>query len=133
MTTEAERQAANVTPPMASATPAEGVTALATSTTSATFDLDSYPEFFGRYVDLKADGGKIYVVFDNDSTGSINESTTGASISAATTEATCWPITDGETLSVRLEKTTHRYLHVKAASGTPTLRIRTSSPRGPRT
>jgi hypothetical protein len=118
---------------MASTTPAEGVTALSTSTASATHDLNSYPEFFGRYVDLKADGGKIYVVFDTDSTGSINEATTGATVATATTEATCWPIADGETLSVRLEKTTHRYLHVKAASGTPTLRIRTSSPRGPRT
>lgn len=133
MSGEAERQAQNVTPPMASATPATGVTALATSTASATFDLGSYPAFFGRFVALQADGGKIYVVFDDDSTGSINEATTGASIAAGTTEAIPWAIPDGATLNVRLERTTHRYMHVKAASGTPTLRMRTTTPIGPRT
>src|SRR5687767_4250294 len=109
---------------MASATPAVGVTAIATSTASASVDLNAYPEFYGRYVDLQADGGKIYIVFDDDSTHSINEATTGTTIATGTTEAIPWAIPDGTTISVRLEKTTHRYLHHKAASGTPTLRIR---------
>lgn len=133
MSGEAERQSANVSPPQASATPATGTTALATSTASATIDLNDYPAFFGRYVALQADGGKIYVAFDDDSTGSINETTTGATIAAGTTEAIPWAIPDGTTLNVRLERTTHRYLHTKAATGTPTLRLRTTTPVGPRT
>lgn len=133
MANEADRQAQNISPPMASATPAVGVTAIATSTASATVDFNDYPAFFGRYVALQADGGKIYVVFDDDATGSINEATTGSTLATGTTEAIPWPIPDGTTLNVRIERTTHRYLHIKAASGTPTLRIRTTTPIGPRT
>jgi DNA-binding beta-propeller fold protein YncE len=133
MSNEADRQAQNVTPPFASATPAEGTTAIATSTSSASIDFNDYPAFFGRYVALQADGGKIYVTFDDDSTHSINEATTGSTLANGTTEAIPWAIPDGTTLNVRLERTTHRYLHHKAASGTPTLRIRTTTPLGPRT
>lgn len=133
MSNEASRHAVNITPPMASATPAVGTTAIATSTASATVDFNSYPAFFGRYVALQADGGKIYVTFDDDATGSINESTTGTTLSGGTTEAIPWAIPDGTTLNVRLERTTHRYMHHKAATGTPTLRIRTTTPIGPRT
>lgn len=133
MSTEAERQANNVTPPQASATPAVGTTAIATSTSSASIDFNSYPQFYGRWVALQADGGKIYVTFDDDSTHAINEATTGTTLADGTTEAIPWAIPDGTTLNVRLERTTHRYLHHKAASGTPTLRIRTTTPVGPRT
>lgn len=133
MANEADRQAQNVSPPQASATPATGNTAIATSTSSATVDFNDYPQFFGRYVALQADGGKIYVTFDDDSTGSINETTTGTTLAGGTTEAIPWAIPDGTTLNVRLERTTHRYLHHKAATGTPTLRIRTTTPVGPRT
>lgn len=133
MSGESERQAATISPPQASTTPATGNTAIATSTSSATIDLGSYPQFFGRYVALQADGGKIYVTFDDDSTGSIDETVTGATVAAGTTEAVPWAIPDGTTLNVRLERTTHRYLHTKAAAGTPTLRIRATTAIGPRT
>jgi hypothetical protein len=121
-----EKLAAYVTPPMAGAVVGENITVLATSTASASTDLGptTNPGLFNRFVDVVADGGKIYVVFDNDSTHAIDETTTG------TTEATCWPLADGVPQSFVLDPTRHRYIHYKAASGTPTLRIRPSSPTG---
>jgi hypothetical protein len=120
-----EKLATYVTPPEASATVGKGITVLATSTASASTDLApaTNPGLFNRYVDVVADGGKIYVCFDEDSTHAINEATTG------TTEATCWPLADGVPQSFVLDPTRHRYMHYKAASGTPTLRIRPSSPK----
>lgn len=129
-----EQQAMCVTPPTAGATPGAGVTCIGTDTTSRTYDLSAYTGLFGRYVDFKADGGKVYILLDGDSTGNIDETvkgTAGAATAPAdgTTEAVPWPIADGETLSCRLSETAHRYLHVKGASGTAYLRIRPSSPK----
>lgn len=129
----AQVQDAYVTPPVASATPGVGVTCLATDTTSRTYDLDAFAGFYGPYVDFVADGGKIYFVLDEDATGAINESVAGAAgaataIADGTTEAVPWPLNDGQVLPCILVKGKHRYLHVKAASGTPKLRIRASSP-----
>lgn len=117
--------AAHVTAPEASATVGRGITVIATSTASAQTDLApaTNPGLFNRYVDIVADGGKIYVSFDDDTGHALNEATTG------TTEATCWPLADGVPQSFILDPVKHRYLNHKAASGTPTLRIRPSSPK----
>lgn len=134
-----EAQALCVTPPEPGTTVGAGITCIATDTTSRTYDLaganlDSAPGLYGRYVDFRADGGKIYIALDNDSTGAIDETVQGtAGVATApadgTTEAVPWPLTDGETLSVQMNPTLHRYLHVKGASGTARLRIRPSSPK----
>lgn len=131
-----EVQALTVTPPTAGTTVGLHVSCIATSTTSATYDMQSHTNFFNRYVDFKADGGKIYFSLDNDSTGSIDETvagTAGAATAPAdgTTEAVPWFLADGETTSFIPTPTKHRYLHVKAATGTPKLRFRASSPKVP--
>lgn len=130
--TEIERQDAHVTPPRAGTTPGKHVTCIATSTTSATHDMQAFTELYGRFLDIKADGGKIYVAFDDDSTGSISPATPGGAtgIASGTTEAVGWPIADGETLPVVLDPLVDKYMHVVAATGTPQLRIRGSSPKG---
>lgn len=129
-----QNQAAVVTPPTAGATPGAGITCIATDTTSRTYDLQAYTALFGRFVDFKADGGKVYFLLDNDSTGGLDQTVAGVAgvttaVADGTTEAVPWPLADGETLSCMLSPTAHRYLHVKASSGTPQLRIRPSSPK----
>jgi len=126
-------QAENITPPTASATPGEGVTAISTSTTASTVDLYAaddrpYTGYFDRYVTFMSCGADCYILFDNDSTNGINESTTHASnLTTATTEAIPWLLKDGVPQSFRLNKDDHRYIHLKAASGTPTVRFYPSS------
>lgn len=134
MSSRTEVQAATVTPPTSGTTVGLHNTAIATETTSRTYDLSTYTNLFDKYIDLKADGGTIYVSFDNDSTGSIDQTVKGTASAATaladgTTEAVPWPIVDGETLPCILTPTKNRYLHVKAATGTPVLRIRPSSPK----
>ncbi len=133
MSSVPQQQAMCVTPPTAGATPGDGVTCITTDTTSRTYDLQAFTGLYGRYVDFRADGAKVYILLDGDSTGSIDQTVAGAAASATapadgTTEAVPWPLTDGETLSCRLSPTAHRYLHVKGASAGQ-LRIRPSSPK----
>lgn len=130
MFSQAGLQDVNVTPPTAGTTPGLHITSLATSTVSATYDLSTFTDMFFRYLDITADGGKIYISFDNDSTGEIDQTVAGETIAAGTTEAVPWPIRDGEVRSYRLHNVTHRYLHVKADTGTPYLRICGSSQQG---
>ncbi len=128
MSTQAERQASDVTPPTSGdITAADWILALSTSGTAAYVDFSAYDSAFDRYVDVRADGGVIYVAASKVTTA-IDRTATGATILDADGVAKCWPIADGETVSMRLTKLTP-YLHYQAASGTPTLRVRSSSGR----
>ena len=125
MTTPAEQQAANVTPPIPGDIDAQDwILALDATTSAAYVDLSSYPLVFDRYLDVKADGAKIYVAASPVTTA-IDETATGSTLTTADGASVCWPVTDGETISIRITDGTP-YLHFKgAASGT--LRVRTSS------
>lgn len=127
--TTAERQDADVTPPTVGSTPGLNITSLATTTTSATHDLQAFAEMFGRFLNFTADGGTIYVAFSATDTGPIDENVSDTSVANGTEPRAVWPIRDGEVTAFRLTAASHRYLHVKAASGTPKLRICGSSPR----
>jgi len=129
---ESTRQAFNVTPPTVSATPGEGVTVLTTSTTAAAVDLfDSngvpYSGFFNRYVTIVADGADVYFAFASANTPTIDNAAGGATVAAGTTTGTCSVLKDGVAIAVRLDSNSHRYLHLKASSGTPKVRIYGSS------
>lgn len=130
---ESTRQAWNVLPPTGSATPGQGVTCLATSTTASTVDLFDangapYKGFFNRYLTITAEGADVYVLFDNAAGTVISQSVSHAtSLTSATTTAVPAILKDGVSISVRLDPNTHRYLHLKAASGTPVVRIYPSS------
>lgn len=131
MSTAAERQDANVSPPTASATPGVGVTCVQVpSASTLVLDLDAYPGFFDRYLDFAADGGKVYVTFDDTSTGNIDTAAYGATLVAGTQKTHPWPIQDGEVRAYRLDKGAHRYLKARASTGTPLLRITPSSQTG---
>lgn len=129
----AGQQAENITPPTASTTPGEGVTAISTTTTASTVDLyigedNPYKGYFDRYVTFMSCGADCYILFDNDSTNGISEATAHASsLTSATTEAVPWLLKDGVPQCFRLERGSHRYVHLKAASGTPIVRFYPSS------
>lgn len=129
---ESTRQAWNVIPPVASATPGEGVTSLSTSTTASVVDLfdasgNPYKGYFFRYLTIIADGADVYFAFSSANTPSISNTVAGVSVTAGTTTAVPAILKDGVAISVRLDSNSHRYLHLKAASGTPSVRIYPSS------
>lgn len=106
MSTEADRQATNVTPPQQSDTPGVGVTILAATTTAANATLPD--AFMHRYVDFVAEGDKIWVTFSGPAeTDDVDKSLSGGSTFAAgTNDQNGVPIPDGQRLSVRLDPTT---------------------------
>lgn len=127
-----ERQDIDVTPPFASDTPGEGVTCITADTQSRAYEMDPFGGFYGRYLDFKADGGKLYFTFSNDPSVLIDETLAGTAgdalaITTGTKKQVPWPLENGETRAFRLQKGRHRYLHVKAATGTVKLRFFPSS------
>lgn len=130
---ESTRQAWNVLPPTGSATPGQGVTCLSTTTTASTVDLFDanglpYKGFFNRYLTITAEGADVYVLFSANSGTSINPTVSHASsLTTATSAVVPALLKDGVSVSVRLDPSSHRYLHLKASSGTPVVRIYPSS------
>ena len=131
MSNEAERQFQNFIAPKQSTTPGVGVTWLATSTAAAVYDLNAYPDMFGKYMTFVASGAKIWISTSDDGATAISKATSpGTTIAAGTVKAAPIPIGDGVAVSMRLDRTRNRYLHVQADSGTPTLIIfPTAQPR----
>ncbi len=126
--TEADRQASNVIPPTQGTTPGEGVTFLATTTTASNHDLSTHTLLFERYITLHALDGDIWYSFGPTNATAIAKATAGgASVSAGTVAANCIKLASGQYVSVRLDKTAHRYLHLQADSGTPRLAMYPSS------
>jgi hypothetical protein len=117
----------NPVPPILSTTPGVGITWLATSVTSTAFDLGSYPDLFGKYLDLYADGGKIWIAFSPATATISKASTPGASIAAGTLGTTCVPIAANGVLTVRLDLSGQRWLIAQADAGTPNLILVPSS------
>jgi hypothetical protein len=130
---EATRQAMNVTPATASATVGTGTSCFTTSTTASVIDLYAaadrpYENLYDCYLKIVADGANVYYAFSSASTPGIDETVGHAtSPTSATTTAVPDLLVDGQPEWVRLTKGDHRYLHLKAASGTPKVRIRRSS------
>lgn len=128
MSEEAQRQYFNPVPPTQSTTPGIGVTWLATTTAAAKLDLNAYPSFFGKMLDLYADGGKIWYAFSSDGVTDISKAATpGATIAAGTLTTAPVPIASGAVATVRLDRIAQRWIHFQADSGTPTLIIAPSS------
>lgn len=128
MSEEGQRQYFNPVPPMASTTPGLGVTWIAATTTAAVYDLNAYSDMFGKMIDMYADQGKIWFFFSSDGVPVINKaSTPGTTIALGTQAAAPVPIAAGGVATVRLTRMNHRYLHVQADTGTPTLILTPSS------
>lgn len=131
MTTEVERQYANNIGPIASAIPGFGTAAITTSTTAAVVDLQLLPgnkySLHNRYIELQADGGDIYIAFSSDGVPVIDETAGNTTLATGTLATVPWKLVSNTSMRIRCEKDTYRYLHVKAASGTPKLRIRPAS------
>lgn len=129
MSEEAIRQFYSRVPPQAGTTPGLGVTWIAATTTAAVYDLQTFPDMFGKMLDLYADGGKIWFFFSSDGVPVISKTTTpGVTIAAGTVATAPVPIQAANTgFRVRLNHLNHRFLHVQADTGTPTLIITPSS------
>lgn len=130
---EATRQANNVTPPTSSATPGVGVTAIATTTAAVSLDLfqtatQPYEGFFDRYVELMAVGADI--LFSFSATAVTIALAAGTTISGSTSATQPSFLINGIPRPYRLNKTDHRFLNIKASSGTPILIITPSSQPG---
>lgn len=132
MNSEAERQAANVLPPAASATPGTGITWLASTTTAVARDLDptTNPGLFERYVTLQATGDAIWIAFSSSATPVIDKTVAGgATVAAGTVTTNAFLLADGEHISVRLDQALHRYLHMQSVAGAAVLVLYPSSPK----
>lgn len=128
MSDEGTRQYFNRVPPQASATPGLGVTWIAATVTAAVYDLQAYPDMFGKMLELYADTGKIWFFFSSDGVPVINKAATpGTTIALGTQAAAPVPIQANGVTRVRLNHQNHRFLHVQADTGTPTLIITPSS------
>lgn len=135
--TEAGRQAENVWPPFASTTPGTGVTAIATTTADLVVDLwdsngNPYSGFYNRYVSIVSCGADCYWTLSDATTPTISEAVTGTTVAAGTTKAVPDILKDGVPQAFRIDDSSIRYLHLKAATGTPIVRLRPSSQPRPR-
>lgn len=107
MSTETERQVTNIIAPKQSATPGEGVTILAATTSPASTPIPD--KLFGTYVYLQAEGDKIWVNFaPSAADAAISKAAAGgASFAAGTAVANAVPIPNGARIAVRLTKGQH--------------------------
>lgn len=129
---EATQQANNRFPPTSSATIGEGITVLACTVTADTFDLwdgaGVAPAGFDNcYISIRADGGKVYYSFSATPVTIDETVSTTTTTVAGTTTVTCMDLPDGAGDDYRINAQQHRYINVKAASGTPYLRLWRSS------
>ena len=128
MSDEATRQYFNRVPPQSGTTPGLGITWLATSVVAAVYDLNAFPDMFGKMLELYADTGKIWFFFSSDGVPVISKATTpGVTIAAGTQATAPVPIQANGMQRVRINHQNHRFLHVQADTGTPTLIITPAS------
>lgn len=132
MTHIAEHQAANILPPRRGA-----VLAIAVDTTARAYDIttidlgDVYKAAHGDevYLTLQADGAKVYYHFKETTGGTGLDNTAavaaGGTIAFADTYGAF--VGDGERVQERITRNLDKFLVVKTASGTATLRIWASS------
>lgn len=131
---EAGRQADNIRPPRKS-----HIIALAVDATARAYDLSSL-EMGGKnfnagaslrdaiYLTLEAETADIYYYFDTATSSTLDDTakvSAGGSLAYATTYAMRIPQND--TRDVRIERSTDKFLVVKTATGTATLRFYASS------
>lgn len=113
MPSESERQAFNVVPPEASATPGVGVTILAATTTAAATAVPA--ALAHRWVYLLAVGDRIWVTFAAAAATDVDKSKAGgATFAAGTHAANGMPIAAGERVAVRLDPVRHAYIKWQA-------------------
>ncbi len=127
--TEATRQSDYITPPRKGSISVVAVTSTSSATTMATYGQTAWgdgtangPSYGSHYWSFQADGGDVYIAFD-DLTLTVDNTATGALAATA-----CIKIPVNTTLQVKLNPATDVFIAVKTASGTATLRIWQSSP-----
>ncbi len=125
MSSTVELEAANIIAPVlngAGRRALNRIAAIATSTSSARTDLSTLISDVGdgHYLTLMADGGDIYIAFNNADAGSIDETATGAGATVP------WKLEDSVPQHFRIVENFYWAIH-KAASGAPKLRVYLSS------
>lgn len=128
MSTKGERYNAARVAPTQSTTPGLGVTRLATSTTAANYDLDSFKHMFGKLLVFQNEsttaGDAIYITFaPDDGTAVSAAQAAGTTIANSTVKANGYKLLPGDEVVWVLNKGEHRYMHVDALANTPTLCI----------
>lgn len=128
MSTEAERQASNVSPPIQSDTVGIGVTILAATTTAAEDDIPD--ALFNRYVDFIAEGDKIWIAFSSADEGDVVDKSKagGATFALGKDDQNGVPIANGARLSVRLNAKEHARVTWQADSTNSKLIVYPTSP-----
>ncbi len=131
MSSETERQIANVIPPTQSNTAGTGVTILAATTSAANAAVPD--DLFGRYVYLQAEGDKIWVTFGAASTPAVDKSNAGGgTFTAGTVNDNGITIPNGSRIHVRLSKGLHDYLHWQADATNSKLLVYPATPKDAR-
>lgn len=130
---EVESQSAHLTPPTGGLFDGDDVILSFTATTSAvSIDLSTCTALHRRFVDVKADGDKIYFSF-TASAVTIVKTTEGVTAATADGTAIPWFVSNGEAECVGvLDPLRQRYLNVLADSTSSKLRLRTSSRKNTR-
>lgn len=127
MSSEADRQAHNVSPPTQSDTAGDGVTILTATTTAAN---SAIPEgLYYRYVDLVAKGDEIWVTLGLGAANVDKSKAGGATFTAGTDDQNGVPIPDGEHLRVRIDPSVHTHLSWQANAANSKLIVYPSSPK----
>lgn len=133
MTIEATRQADNILPPRRSA-----IIALAIDSTARAYDMSvltlagntfsSTQKGVRLYLTMQADGGAVYFQLSSSNSATLSDTasiTAGSALAFANTYGA--KIESGGSVDVRIDRLDDRYLVVKTASGTATLRFWASS------
>jgi len=126
MSSEAERQAVNVTPASASDTPGTGRTILAATTSAANTTIPD--ALFHRYVDIRAKGDEIWVALGPSTMANVDKTKAGgATFAAGTDDQNGRPMADGEIWSVRLDPALHATISWQANATNSKLIVEPSS------
>lgn len=129
MSSEAERQAANVIAPKQSNTAGVGVTILAATTTAANAAVPDL--LFDRYVYLQADGDKIWVNFGANGAPNVDKTKAGGvTFAAGTNIQNAINIPSGQRVAIRLSKSEHAQISWQADAANSKLLVWPTTPIG---
>lgn len=125
---EVESQSAHLTPPTGgNYDDDDSIMSFTATTSAASIDLSAATALHRRFVDVKADGDKIYFSF-TASAVTIVKTAEGTTVATADGTTVPWFLSNGEVECAGvLDPLRHRYLNVLADSTSSKLRLRTSS------
>lgn len=126
-----ENRVVNLRPPTQGTTPGVNVTRLATSVTAVARDLTLAGNLFGKRLRLFNEDAtdSIWVAFGLLATPLIDKTAAGgATVALGTVATNAYRLAPGASLTVRLSKKFHAFIHIQSSANTPVLCIVPESP-----